>query len=342
MSSSARTSHGGKRPRSTDGIPSNGVQFIQTIIAVIHRQSAIVQTSLIGAVITNTLLVPGLGFLIGGLRYHDQSYNAVAVAMPLDILVLGFAAILIPTAISRFGSETDNVDSNEAIFKTSRALSILLIISYLCHLFFLLKSHYEVFTELQEKGARRRTLRKGYASRAVAAIGVLLSAPAGGVTAQRSQHHGPDEEALPSLSIRGLVLTLCIAVSLLGVCTSFMVDSVDGLTRKTLLSQSFVGIILLPLLSCNLHAITLAKQDKLQQSLGLTVHNNVQIVLFILPLAVMIGWMRGDSSMTLLFDEIQVVSLGVSILTLKAITQKGKSHWYVSNVTYAFLSELTL
>ena len=241
--------------------------------------------------------------------------------MPLDVLVLSFAAILIPTAIVLFGSGRDD------ILKTSRALSILLIISYLCHLFFSLKSHYELFTEPQKKGLRRVTLQKGYSFRAVATIGALLSASGGVAMAQRSQYQEPDQEDLPSLSVPGLVITLCIAVGLLGVCTSFMVDSVDGLTQKTLLSQSFVGIILLPLLSCNLHAITLAKQDKLQQSLGLTVHNNVQILLFILPLAVMIGWMRADSSMTLNFDGMQVVGLGMSILTLKAITQKGASHW---------------
>ena len=281
--------------------------------------------------ITNTLLVPGVGFLIGGWGRDQQIFNAVAVAMPLDILVLSFAAILIPTAISLFGS--DERDNDKAILKTSRALSILLIISYGCHLFFLFKSHYEVFTEAQE-GVQRRRFRNRYASRAVAGIGAVLSASVGGVTAQRWQYsyQEPDEEGLPSLSVRGLVLTLLIAVGLLGVCTSFMVDSVDGLTQKTLLSQSFVGIILLPLLSCNLHAITLAKQDKLQQSLGLTVHNNVQILLFILPLAVMIGWIRGDSSMTLFFDGIQVVSLGMSILTLRTVTEKGKSHWQVQRL----------
>lgn len=267
--------------------------------------------------------------------------------MPLDILVLSFAAILIPTAVSLFGSnerDDEHDPRNKAILKMSRALSILLIISYGCHLFFLLKSHYYVFTEAREKGVQRRRLQTWYASRAVAGIGAVLSASIGGVTAQRWQYsyQEPDEEGLPSLSARGLVLTLLIAVGLLGVCTSFMVDSVDGLTQKTLLSQSFVGIILLPLLSCNLHAITLAKQDKLQQSLGLTVHNNVQILLFILPLAVMIGWIRGDSSMTLFFDGIQVVSLGMSILTLRTVTQKGASHWQVQRLHLRLECELML
>ena len=198
--------------------------------------------------------------------------------------------------------------------------------------------------EAEEKGVPRKSLSKGNTSRAVAGVGAVLSASVGGITAQRWQslYQEPEEEGLPSLSVWGLVLTLLVAVSLLGVCTSFMVDSVDGLTQKTLLSQNFVGVILLPLLSCNLHAITLAKQDKLQQSLGLTVHNNVQILLFILPLAVMIGWMRGDSSMTLLFDGIQVVSLGMSILTLRTVTLKGTSHWQVSDLIYAFLSELMM
>ena len=232
-----------------------------------------------------------------------------------------------------FGAEKDEKDFIEPIFKTSCALSILLIISYACHLFFLLRSHYRVFMEAAKTGVPRRSLPKGNTSRAVAGIGAVLSASVGSPTAQRWQYsyREPDEEGLPSLSVQGLVLTLLVAIGLVGVCTSFMVDSVDGLAQKTLLSQSFVGIILLPLLSCNLHAITLAKQDKLQQSLGLTVHNNVQILLFILPLAVMIGWMRGDSSMTLLFDGTQVISLGMSLLTLRTVTEKGTSHWQVSD-----------
>ena len=166
-----------------------------------------------------------------------------------------------------------------------------------------------------------------YATRSLAFIGASLSASMGGAVGQEVHFQEPDEEGLPSLSGLALVFTLCIDVALLGVCTSFMVDSVDGLTQKTLLSQSFVGIILLPLLSCNLHAITLAKQDKLQQSFELTINNSVQVLLFILPLAVMIGWMRGDPSMTLLFDGPQVLSLGLAILILKSITQEGESHW---------------
>lgn len=289
---------------------------------------------MVGAVISNTLLITGLGFLLGGWNRYQQYFNADAVGEPLHILILSLAAILIPTAITIYGSGTDSLDQKEAILKTSRALSVMLILSYLCYLIFSFKSHHELFMGPQKKGSWRKPVHRPHAARSLAAtIGASLSASLGGAVAQEVHFQEPDEEGLPTLSGRALIFTLCIDVALLGVCTSFMVDSVDGLTQKTLLSQSFVGIILLPLLSCNLHAITLAKKDKLQQSFELTINNSVQVLLFILPLAVMIGWMRGDPSMTLLFDGPQVMSLGLAILILKNITQAGESHWYFDDVT---------
>lgn len=299
---------------------SNALQLIQTIIAVIRRQPAIVQTSLVGAVISNTVLVTGVGFLRGGWGRNGQKFNPDAVAWPINILVLSFAAIMTPTAMTTSGS-----NNNEAIVKTSRALSVILILCYSCYLFFALKSHYETFAEPPQR-IGEIDVQTGDARKSLAVMGNAIAATGG---ARGNPILEPIVEGSPSLSVQILIFTLSADIALLGICTDFMVDSIDGLTQKTQLSQSFVGVILLPLLGCNLLAIKLAKQDRLQQSFELTANNSVQVLLFILPLAVMIGWIRDDSSMTLLFDGPQVISLGVSIWTLKTLTERadGESRW---------------
>lgn len=284
------------------------------------------QTSLVGAVVSNTVLVTGMGFLRGGWGRDKQRFRNDAVAWPLNILVLSFAAIMIPTAMTTFGS-----NNNEAIVKTSRALSVMLILCYSCYLIFALKSHYETFVE-PPRLIGDIDVQAGDARRLVAIIGTAIAATTG---ARGNSTLEPIVEGSPRLSFRVLGFTLCADIALLGICTDFMVDSIDGLTQKTHLSQSFVGVILLPLLGCNLLAIKLAKQDRLQQSFELTTNNSVQVLLFILPLAVMIGWIRDDSSMTLLFDGPQVISLGLSLWTLKTMTVRtstedgadGESRW---------------
>ena len=251
-----------------------------------------------------------------------QIFDADIVAWPVNILILSFAAIMLPTAMTTFGS-----NSGGAIVRTSRALSIMLMLSYACYMFFVLKTHHETFVVPQQERKRRGNVVQRAATESIAATGAGISASVGGAIAQGIPIRTPIEEGLPSLSVWGLIFTLCADIALLGVCTTFMVDSIDGRTQKTLLSQSFVGVILLPLLSCNLHAIKLARQDKLEECFQLTINNSVQVLLFILPLAVMIGWIRDDPSMTLLFDGPQVISLGFSIWILRTIIQDGQSHW---------------
>lgn len=62
-------------------------------------------------------------------------------------------------------------------------------------------------------------------------------------------------------------------------------------------------------------------------SFAISISSSIQLQLGILPLAVIIGWIRHYDSMDLLFDGFQVVSLAVSILILKYMTHDGKSNW---------------
>ena len=151
-------------------------------------------------------------------------------------------------------------------------------------------------------------------------MGANLAASAGGA---RSAQDVP----LPKMSQPALASTLVIVTVLLGFNTTFAVDSIDGLTQRTVLTQNFIGLVLLPLLGCNPHSVILAVKDEMPTSFAISISSSIQLLLGILPLAVIIGWIRHDDSMVLLFDGFQVVSLAVSILVLKYMTDHGKSTW---------------
>ena len=302
---------------------SNAIQLVITIIALIKDQIHIVQTSLIGAVISNSVLMVGIGFFFGGINRIEQSFNPSTVGSSLNELALSVAALIIPTAMNTFGKL-----SNKQIVKISRGEAILLLLSYICFCLYCYKTHLPMFTEPH----RRAELRRGKplpsdAVKDIAQIGAAIAASMGGATGENVLTRRAQDIPLPKMSQLALAVTLVIVTGFLGFNTTFAVDSIDGLTQRTVLTQSFVGLVLLPLLSCNPHSIILAAKDEMPTSFAISISSSIQLLLGILPLAVIIGWFRHNDSMNLLFDGFQVVSLAVSIFILKYITDHGRSNW---------------
>ena len=174
---------------------------------------------------------------------------------------------------------------------------------------------------------RRVKAHHGDAEKGIAQIGARLAPSAGGVTGEIVLMRRAQEIPLPKMSQLALAATLVIVTVFLGFNTIFAVDSIDGLTQRTVLTQSFVGLVLLPLLSCNPHSIILAAKDEMPTSFAISISSSVQLLLGMLPLAVIIGWFRHNDQMTLHFDGFQVVSLAISIFILKYIISHGRSHW---------------
>ena len=234
---------------------SNAIQLVITIIAVIKDQIPIVQTSLIGAVISNSVLMVGIGCFFGGINRVEQSFNPSAVGSSLNELALSVAALIIPTAMNTFGKLSHNYSQ---LVKVSRGEAILLLLSYICFCFYSYKTHSSMFTEPHQRAELRRVRAgPGEDIEELAQIGAELAASLGGqIVTRRAQ-----EIPLPKMSQLALAATLVIVTVFLGFNTTFAVDSINGLTQRTVLTQNFVGLVLLPLLSCNPHSVILAAKD---------------------------------------------------------------------------------
>ena len=50
----------------------NAVELIIFVIALAQNKIRIVQASLLGSILANLLLILGMGFFLGGLRYREQ------------------------------------------------------------------------------------------------------------------------------------------------------------------------------------------------------------------------------------------------------------------------------
>ncbi|TAQ86113.1 hypothetical protein B7494_g5562 [Chlorociboria aeruginascens] len=112
-----------------------------SIIALSKNEIRIVQASLLGSILANLLLILGMCFLIGGLRYREQIYNSTITQMSACLLSLSVMSLLLPTAFHASFNTTAQDQASKNVLKVSRGTSVVLLIVYGMYLLFQLKSH---------------------------------------------------------------------------------------------------------------------------------------------------------------------------------------------------------
>ncbi|PGG95717.1 calcium/proton exchanger [Helicocarpus griseus UAMH5409] len=304
----------------------NAVELIVSLLALFKHEIIIVQTSLIGSILSNLLLVLGMAFFLGGINRIEQNFNVTVAQTASSMLALAVGSLIIPTAFHAWS------EAGEAgIAELSRGTSVILLAVYGAYLFFQLKSHTEMYNKLSEKVEKRRArVEPGDATRGIAQIGAGISASMGAANAQKIPIAIPEEKEEPQLTVWVALFTLAASTTLVALCAEAMVDSIDAITTRGHISETFVGLILIPIVGNaaeHATAITVAIKDKMDLSIGVAVGSSMQIALLVLPLIVVIGWFAGISEMTLYFDGFQIAILFVSVLLVNYLIQDGKSNW---------------
>ncbi|KAI9290792.1 calcium/proton exchanger [Neoconidiobolus thromboides FSU 785] len=136
-----------------------------------------------------------------------------------------------------------------------------------------------------------------------------------------------EEEAHMSLGV-ALVCLLGITI-IVSISAEYLVGSIEGLTQQLGLSDTFVGIILVPIVGNaaeHMTAVTVAMKNKMDLSLGVAVGSSMQIALFVTPVLVILGWIIGQP-MTLFFDTFETAVLFITVLIVNYLIQDGKSNW---------------
>lgn len=295
------------------------MELIVSILALVEGQVLIVQTSLIGSILSNLLLVLGMCFFFGGINRVEQFFNVTVAQTAASLLALAIGSLIIPTSFHLWATGDQKAKDDE-VTALSRGVSVLLLIVYGAYLFFQLKTHTDLYNEPSKKVGKRRTrVKKGDVSKVMAQGGANMSAASGGeVTQENPMQRDDDDKDKPQLSIWVAILTLALSTALVAVCAEFMVNSINALTEGPHgISKTFVGLILLPIVGNaaeHATAVTVACKDKMDLAIGVAVGSSLQIALFVLPFIVIVGWFMGNSAMNLSFDGFQVAVLFVAVL----------------------------
>jgi Ca2+:H+ antiporter len=174
--------------------------------------------------------------------------------------------------------------------KLSLGLAVLLIVGYGLGLLFSLTTHREIFA-----GA---------------------------------EHAEADEPTWPI----GLALsTLAVVTLLVALVSEIFVESVQEAAKVFGMSPAFVGFVVVALVGGAAEmtvALSAARKNRLDLSVGIALGSASQIALFVGPVLVLLSYVTGPTPMDLQFWPGAVVMVFVATLVAAFITSSGRSAWF--------------
>lgn len=144
---------------------------------------------------------------------------------------------------------------------------------------------------------------------------------------------GVDPNSTPhgaTWSVSKAVLVLGFATAGVVVESEILVHAVGGVTSQLGLSQTFLGLIVIPIIGNaaeHASAVSLAWKGKTDLSFQIALGSSTQVALLVAPVLVLAGLIVGVP-LDLVFTPLEVVALGVSTVVVAIITLDGESHWF--------------
>ncbi|HET9385349.1 MAG TPA: calcium/proton exchanger [Gemmatimonadales bacterium] len=268
----------------------NAPELIIATVALRAGLMDLVRASIIGAILANLLLALGVSMLLGGIRHHDQRYNADASRVYSSMMLLAVIALIVPGALE--GAFFDEKFTPQ-IQGLNTALAVLLLIAYALYLVFMLKTHPEVFKSAEGKKAEHH---EGPVWGLPRAIGSLVGASV--LAAWMSEilvgaAEGTGKALGMSQAFIGLVL---VAV-------------VGGAAES-------------------LSAIAAGRKNKMDLSIGIALGSSIQIALFVAPVLVLLSWLIAPQPLTLAFHRAEIGALFLTVLIGTVVAGDGRANWY--------------
>ena len=133
----------------------------------------------------------------------------------------------------------------------------------------------------------------------------------------------------------GPIWSLVLFATTLGcstLCFYYTAELIESPTEEFGISPSFVGLVILPMILGaveQIAATTQANEETMDSLVEATLVANIRVTLFVLPVAVCIGWALGVDEMTLSFDFFQIIMLMIGILIVNVIIQGTSARWWV-------------
>jgi Ca2+:H+ antiporter len=272
----------------------NAAELTIALMAIRLSEYEVVKASITGSIIGNVLLVFGLSVLIGGLTTEAQRFNRTAASLGTTLLVLSAIGLIVPATFhflvqGKLGDQAVVQNEHELSFE----IAVVLMITYALSLVFSLKTHKHLY--------------------------------GGGTSLHRDEAIG-----LQAWSTARSVAVLIVATGLVGVMSELLVGAVDKAAAQVGMTKVFVGVILVAIIGNAAEhstAVLMAMKNKMDLALNIAVGSSIQIALFVAPMLVFASYVIGPEPMDLLFTDLEVIAIVLSVGIMALVAQDGESNW---------------
>jgi Ca2+:H+ antiporter len=249
-----------------------------SIIALRAGEIEVVQSSMLGSILSNLLLVLGMCFMLGGFfnmrdangQGMEQSFQSVTAQTTCSLMALSSASLVIPAALYSVLDNADEHGKQSSILLLSRGTAIILLLLYILYLWFQLRTHKNLF--MPEDPAE---------------LGAMS-----------------EEDDADIMSPWAAAAVLIVVTLMVSVCADYLVDSIDAIVEEHDISKNFIGLILIPIVGNAAEHVTacvVAVRNKMDLAMGVAIGSSIQIALLVTPFLVILGWII-DQPMSLHFE----------------------------------------
>jgi Ca2+:H+ antiporter len=267
----------------------NATELIIAFFALRAGKTDVVKASITGSMIGNMLLVLGMAFFLGGLKYRKQTFNKDIAGALASLLLIVMIAFIVP-ALFDFTERGDGISSAQAQISDGHfalAASFVLIGLYICNLIFSL------------------------------------------VTSKDLISTSDDIHDAPSWSAGRSMATLVICTLVVAWLSETLVGSLEGFSKGLGLSEVFAGLIIIPIVgnAAEHAASAFALKNKLDISIQIALGATIQIALLVAPILVIASYLIGKPMDLVIHRPLELAALVGATLITAGVSRDGESNW---------------
>lgn len=268
----------------------NAPELIIAFVALKAGYFDMVRASLVGAILANLLLALGVAFLLGGIRFHEQRFNATAARAYSTMMFLAAVSMTVPSAFSRVFAPNEVIRQERFL---NVGIAVVLLIAYGLYILFSLRTHTSAFASVDLEEAVEHHEELWSVPRAVI---TLLAASV--LAAWMSEILvGAAEETGKALGMSQLFIGIVFVAIVGGAAESGS-------------------------------AIAMARKNKMDLSVGIASGSCIQIALFVAPLLVLASYFVAPQPLELAFGRAEIGSLFIAVLIGAMVSGDGQGNWY--------------
>ena len=249
----------------------------------------VVQAALIGSILANSLLVLGLAFLVGGLRFGTQAFGARASRSIATLLLLAVGSLVIPTLATEAGAP----DAGHAA-ELSVVVSIVLLLVFAGSLVFSIRGD----------------------TRPAAAINAVAV-----VESEGPGHRWPQWLALVVLAVAAIAAAFVsdwfVGALRPAMATLGMSEGFAGLVVVAIAGNAVENVV----------GVQAAARNQADLAVSLILNSSLQVAIALTPALVIISMFMGVTPLTLAVTPLLAGTVAISAILAAVIVFDGESNW---------------